>query len=79
LRILDLSKISKKEPHSVIIHGNFDIFLVFAKKYFGLKMSFFSLFGIQVIHAGILIGTVYFFLNGARSLLFYSKKWIKIL
>jgi len=38
-------------------------FLVFAKKYFGLKMLFFSLFGIQIINIGILLGVIYFFLN----------------
>jgi glycosyltransferase involved in cell wall biosynthesis len=38
-------------------------FLVFAKKYFGLKMLFFSLFGIQIINIGIIFGVIYFFLN----------------
>jgi len=38
-------------------------FLIFAKRYFGLRMLFFSLFGIQVINVGILIGIAYFFLN----------------
>ena len=38
-------------------------FLIFAKKYFGLKMLFFSLFGIQVINIGILFGVMYFFLK----------------
>jgi hypothetical protein len=38
-------------------------FLIFAKKRFGLKMLFFSLFGIQVINIGILFGVIYFFLQ----------------
>ena len=38
-------------------------FLLFAKKHFGLKMLFFSLFGIQVINIGILFGVIYFFLK----------------
>ena len=45
-------------------------FLIFAKKYFGLKMLFFSLFGIQVINIGILFGVIYFFLN-----IFKSRKY----
>lgn len=35
-------------------------FLFFAKKHYGLKMMFFSLFGIQVINLGIILGVVYF-------------------
>jgi glycosyltransferase involved in cell wall biosynthesis len=31
-------------------------FLIFAKKYFGLKMLIFSLFGIQIINIGIILG-----------------------
>jgi len=38
-------------------------FLIFSKKHFGIKMLFFSLFGIQVINTGIIIGGIYFFLN----------------
>ena len=38
-------------------------FLLFAKKHFGLKMLFFSIFGIQVINLGILLGTIYFLIN----------------
>jgi uncharacterized membrane protein len=38
-------------------------FLIFAKKHFGLKMLLFSLFGIQVINIGILLGVIYFFLQ----------------
>ena len=38
-------------------------FLIFAKKHFGLKMLFFSLFGIQVVNIGILFGVIYFFLQ----------------
>jgi len=39
------------------------LFLIFAKKHFGLKMLFFSLFGIQVINICILLGVIYFFLQ----------------
>ena len=46
-------------------------FLVFAKKYFGLKMIFFSLFGIQIINIGILLGVIYFFLNNIK--IFFIK------
>ncbi len=35
-------------------------FLIFAKKHYGLKMIFFSLFGIHVINLGIILGVVYF-------------------
>ena len=49
-------------------------FLVFANKYFGLKMLFFSLFGIQVINTGILLGAAYFILNKTSSLIFFSNK-----
>ena len=38
-------------------------FLIFAKKHYGLKMIFFSLFGIQVINLGIIFGAVYFILK----------------
>ena len=41
----------------IIIEFNF---LIFAKKHYGLKMIFFSLFGIQVINLGIIFGAVYF-------------------
>tara|TARA_B100000780_G_C21079337_1_gene434593 strand:- start:133 stop:1146 length:1014 start_codon:yes stop_codon:yes gene_type:complete len=36
-------------------------FLIFAYKHYGLKMVFFSLFGIQVINFGILLGVFMFF------------------
>ena len=35
-------------------------FLIFATKNYGFKMFFFSLFGIQIINLGILLGVVYF-------------------
>ena len=35
-------------------------FLIFAKKHYGLKMIFFSLYGIHVINLGIILGVVYF-------------------
>ena len=41
----------------IIIEFNF---LIFAKKHYGLKMIFFSLFGIQVINLGIIFGAAYF-------------------
>ncbi len=44
-------------------------FLLFAKKHFGFKMLFFSLFGIQVINMGILFGSAYFLLNMTKKLL----------
>ena len=44
----------------IIIEFNF---LIFAKKHYGLKMIFFSLFGIQVINSGIIFGAVYFILK----------------
>ena len=44
-------------------------FLLFAKKHFGFKMLFFSLFGIQVINLGILFGAAYFFFNMIKKLL----------
>ena len=43
-------------------------FLVFSKKYFGLKMFFFSLFGIQVINLGIILGAIYFCLNKIKNI-----------
>jgi glycosyltransferase involved in cell wall biosynthesis len=49
-------------------------FMVFAYKYFGLKMLFFSLFGIQVINTGILLGAVFFILGKIRSFIFFSTK-----
>ena len=48
-------------------------FLVFAKKYFGLKMLFFSLFGIQIINIGILLGVIYFFFNNIKIFFINSK------
>ena len=36
-------------------------FLIFAKKYYGFKMIVFSLFGIQIINLGILLGVIIFF------------------
>jgi|TARA_Y100000310_G_scaffold341932_1_gene442963 glycosyltransferase involved in cell wall biosynthesis len=44
-------------------------FLLFAKKHFGFKMLFFSLFGIQVINLAIFFGTAYFFFNMIKKLL----------
>ncbi len=44
-------------------------FLLFAKKHFGFKMLFFSLFGIQVINMGIFLGSAYFFINMIKKLL----------
>jgi glycosyltransferase involved in cell wall biosynthesis len=44
-------------------------FLLFAKKHFGFKMLFFSLFGIQVINIGIFLGSAYFFINMIKKLL----------
>jgi len=44
-------------------------FLLFAKKHFGFKMLFFSLFGIQVINLAIFFGTTYFFFNMIKKLL----------
>lgn len=38
-------------------------FLIYAKKYFGFKMMFYSIFGIQIINLGILIGSCNFFIN----------------
>ena len=35
-------------------------FLIFAKKHYGLKMVFFSLYGIHVMNLGIILGVVYF-------------------
>jgi len=35
-------------------------FLKYAKKYFGLKMLIFSIYGIQIINLGILIGSLKF-------------------
>jgi len=49
-------------------------FMVFAYKYFGLKMLFFSLFGIQVINTGIILGAAFFILGKTRSLIFFSNK-----
>ena len=49
-------------------------FMVFAYKYFGLKMLFFSLFGIQVINTGIILGATFFILDKIRSLIFFSNK-----
>ena len=50
-------------------------FLVFAKKYFGLKMLFFSLFGIQIINIGILLGVIYFFLNNIKIFFINAKNF----
>ena len=36
-------------------------FLIFAKKNYGMKMLIFSLFGIQVMNIGILLGVLIFF------------------
>ena len=47
-------------------------FLIFAKKYFGFRMLFFSLFGIQVLNIGIVIGTLYFFSNYIKN--YFIKK-----
>ena len=44
-------------------------FLLFAKKHFGFKMLFFSLFGIQIINLAILFGAAYFFFNMIKKLL----------
>ena len=44
-------------------------FLLFAKKHFGFKMLFFSLFGIQVINLAIFFGAAYFFFNMIKKLL----------
>ena len=41
----------------IIVEFNF---LLFAKKHYGLKMIFFSLFGINVINLGIILGVLYF-------------------
>lgn len=41
----------------IIVEFNF---LLFAKKHYGLKMIFFSLFGIHVINLGIILGVLYF-------------------
>jgi glycosyltransferase involved in cell wall biosynthesis len=49
-------------------------FMVFAYKYFGLKMLFFSLFGIQVINTGVILGAVFFILDKTRSFIFFSNK-----
>ena len=38
-------------------------FLRYANKYFGFKMLFFSIYGIQVINLGILIGSLKFFIK----------------
>ena len=38
-------------------------FLIFAQKQYGIKMIIFSLFGIQVINLGILLGAIIFFYN----------------
>ena len=38
-------------------------FLVFSKKYFGIKMLLFSIFGIQIINLGIFFGFIYFIYN----------------
>ena len=45
-------------------------FLMYAKKYFGFKMLFYSFYGIQIINLGILIGACNFFIN---KLLFKNK------
>jgi len=50
-------------------------FLIFSKKYFGNKMLFFSLFGIQILNIGIIVGTLYFFLNNLKII--FKKKIIK--
>ena len=50
-------------------------FLVFAKKHFGLKMLFFSLFGIQIINIGILLGVIYFFLNNIKNFFINIKNF----
>ena len=39
-------------------------FLIFAKKNYGIKMVLFSLFGIQVINLGILLGVILYILKG---------------
>jgi glycosyltransferase involved in cell wall biosynthesis len=44
-------------------------FLLFAKKHFGFKMLFFSLFGIQIINMGIFFGSIYFLFNMTKKLL----------
>jgi len=44
-------------------------FLIFSKKYFGIKMLVFSIFGIQVINIGILVGVLYFFANKIKRLI----------
>ena len=41
----------------IVVESNF---LIFAKKHYGLKMMFFSLFGIHAINLGIILGVVYF-------------------
>ena len=45
-------------------------FLIFAKKYFGLKMLIFSLFGIQVINLGIILGAFKFCIKKIIKLTF---------
>jgi glycosyltransferase involved in cell wall biosynthesis len=46
-------------------------FLTFVKKYFGFKILFFSLLGIQIINLGILLGVIYFIFNNIN---FFLKK-----
>jgi len=38
-------------------------FLIYAKKYFGFKMLFYSIFAIQIINLGIIIGSCNFLIN----------------
>ena len=50
-------------------------FLVYAKKYFVFKMLIYSLFGIQVMNLGIIIGSCNFLINK----LIFKKKMKKII
>ena len=44
-------------------------FLVFAKKFYGLKMLFFSFFGIQIINIGILFGGFFFIFKFFKNII----------
>ena len=54
---------------TIQLYLEFD-FLRYANKYFGLKMLFFSIYGIQVINLGILIGSLKFF---TKKILFLNN------
>ena len=70
--LIILTSCSKSKNIEIIFEDNFMYkaqkelifelnFLIFAKKNYGMKMVIYSLFGIQVINIGILLGVLIYF------------------